>query len=139
MSVNNRIPVSTSRLSNLLLSHPPRSSALRTRSTAQPTAIYTNSGARGYSLFKGWKGSDPDAHSIRRAKEGDTEDPQSEATASGMEEREQNEGIADQTQSQGMTERGGRKQAEKAKKEHPKAPEPIIGMNDERAQVRAHT
>lgn len=48
-----------------------------------------------------------------------------------------NEGIADNTKSQGMTERGGRKQARKAKEEHPAAPEPIIGMNDERAEVFA--
>lgn len=48
-----------------------------------------------------------------------------------------NEGIADDTKSQGMTERGGRKQAQKTKEEHPAAPEPIIGMNDERAEVTA--
>lgn len=48
-----------------------------------------------------------------------------------------NEGVADNTKSQATTERGGRKQERKAKEEHPAAPKPIIGMNDERAQVNA--
>jgi hypothetical protein len=53
-----------------------------------------------------------------------------------MKEREGNEGIADDTKQQGTTERGGRKHGQKAKEEHPAAPEPVIGMNDERARVR---
>jgi hypothetical protein len=53
-----------------------------------------------------------------------------------MKERERNEGIADDTKQQGTTERGGRKHGQKAKEEHPAAPEPVIGMNDERARVR---
>ncbi|KAJ5975671.1 hypothetical protein N7481_009378 [Penicillium waksmanii] len=72
--------------------------------------------------------------SVQRAKKGDTSDPGAAAVASGLEEREANEGIADDSKSGATTERGGSKHAAKAKREHPAAPEPIIGMNDERAR-----
>lgn len=106
---------------------------MRTRISAPPISRHLS---RNYTLSKEWKGADSTEHSIKRAKRGDTDDPSSAATASGMKEREVNEGIADDTKQQGTTERGGRKHGQKAKKEHPAAPEPIIGMNDERAQVR---
>ncbi|KAJ5771375.1 uncharacterized protein N7511_003426 [Penicillium nucicola] len=96
--------------------------------------ILRTSNIRQYSLKKDWKGSSTDEHAVRRAKSGDTADIPSSASLSGMNERRLNEGVADDTKSQGMTERGGSKQGKKAKEEHPNAPEPIIGMNDERAQ-----
>ncbi|OQD82182.1 hypothetical protein PENANT_c023G09167 [Penicillium antarcticum] len=89
---------------------------------------------RYYSLEKDWKGSSADEHTVKRTKRGDTADIPANASVTGMSERRVNEGVADDTKSQGMTERGGSKHGKKAKEEHPKAPEPIIGMNDERAK-----
>ncbi|KAJ5676912.1 uncharacterized protein N7477_002545 [Penicillium maclennaniae] len=113
----------------MLLAQPVRST-MRTRLLAPPTARQFS---RKYGLLKDWKGADPTDSSIKRARQGDTNDPTSAATASGFKERDVNAGIQDDTKQQGATERGGRKHARKAKDEHPAAPEPIIGMNDERA------
>lgn len=126
MSSLNRISMKAPTLRNIL-SHPPRPSY--TARTLQTT--------RNYSITKDWEGAKAEEHTKERAKRGDTFDVHAEPSISGMQEREVNEGVADNTKSQGMTERGGRKQARKAKEEHPAAPEPIIGMNDERAQVFA--
>jgi hypothetical protein len=90
---------------------------------------------RHYSLKKEWKGSSADEHTVKRSKRGDTADVESDASIASMNERRVNEGVADDAKSQGTTERGGIKHGKKAKEEHPKAPEPVIGMNDERAQV----
>ena len=119
-----------------LVARSSRASISSTRAIAQPAAIYTPRGVRHQSITKPWKGAGTEEHNIPRAKRGDTKDPFASASASGVEEREVNEGIADTTKSQGTTERGGRKAASKAKKDHPAAPEPIIGMNDERGEVR---
>ncbi|KAJ5634743.1 hypothetical protein N7528_002585 [Penicillium herquei] len=91
-------------------------------------------GVRYESITKEWKGASTEEHNTRRSQKGDTHDPASSAAAAGMKERQANEGIADKTKSSGITERGGVEHGRKAKKEHPAAPEPIIGMNDERAQ-----
>lgn len=104
---------------------------------AQTSTARLPGGVRGISLFKDWKGASSGDHATERSKRGDTNDPTSDATAAGMKERERNEDIADDSKSQGTTERGGQKHGKKAKQEHPAAPEPIIGMNDERAQVRS--
>ncbi|KAJ5833864.1 hypothetical protein N7474_002175 [Penicillium riverlandense] len=115
----------------MLLARPPRLSILP---RLHPVKLYAKASPRNSSVFKGWKGSSTDENAVSRAEKGDRHDPESEAAASGLKEREANEGIADDTKSQGRTQRGGRKQGRKAKAEHPKAPEPIIGMNDERAE-----
>ncbi|KAJ5627732.1 hypothetical protein N7490_009960 [Penicillium lividum] len=91
-------------------------------------------GVRHQSTMNKWTGSSTDDHSTQRSKKGDTYDIASEASASGMEERQENQGIADKTKSQATTQRGGIESSKKAKAEHPAAPEPIIGMNDERAR-----
>ncbi|KAJ5728834.1 uncharacterized protein N7483_003342 [Penicillium malachiteum] len=91
-------------------------------------------GVRYNSITKEWKGASTEDHNTRRSQKGDTHDPASSAAAAGMKERKANEGIADETKSSGITQRGGVKHGRKAKQEHPAAPEPIIGMNDERAQ-----
>lgn len=74
-------------------------------------------------------------HAVDRAKRGDTTDPTTDAAAAGMKEREEKEGQADRSKSQATTQRQGSQEADKAKKEHPNAPSPIIGMNDERGRV----
>ena len=123
-------------LRNILVRHRP---SIRAEPfSARRTAIYAPGGVQYKSLFNDWKGSSTEDHSTKRSKNWDTNEPTSDAAASGMKERERNEGIADDTKSAGMTERGGRKESREAKQEHPEAPEPIIGMNDERAQVSTH-
>lgn len=72
---------------------------------------------------------------MSRARKHDETDPEAASSASGIREREENRNIADDTKSQATTERDGLKFERKAKKEHPNAPEPVIGMNDERAEV----
>ena len=121
------------KLHSVIIRHRP--SLLPKRSIAPPT--YSLGGVRYESIVNKWKGASTDDHNIRRSKKGDTYDPAAHASAAGMEEREVNEGVADKSKSQGTTRRGGAEQGRKAKQDHPSAPEPIIGMNDERAQVRA--
>ncbi|KAJ5359539.1 uncharacterized protein N7496_011952 [Penicillium cataractarum] len=120
------------RIPSTLVAHSSRASILPVQSIISPGAIYIPRGARCQSVTKPWKGSQTEEHSIPRAKRGDTKDPSASAVASGLEERDVNESIADDTKSQGTTQRGGRKEERKAKKDHPAAPEPILGMNDER-------
>ncbi|KAJ5493817.1 hypothetical protein N7463_009904 [Penicillium fimorum] len=96
------------------------------------SVLHAPIGSRHYSIYEDWKGSSAEEHTRKRAEKGDAEDVHSEAAATGLSERKTNQGLADDTKSQGITERGGTKYGKKAKEEHPKAPEPIIGMNDER-------
>lgn len=72
---------------------------------------------------------------MNRVRKHDETDPETAASAFSIKEREDNRNIADDNKSQATTERDGLKYERKAKAEHPKAPEPIIGMNDERAEV----
>ncbi|KAG0154858.1 hypothetical protein Pdw03_2129 [Penicillium digitatum] len=104
------------------------------QSVLHPPVLRAQPGIRDYSIFEDWKGSSAEDHTRKRSKRGDTEDVHSEAAASGLKERKTNQGLADDTKSQGMTERGGTKYGKKAKEQHPKAPEPVIGMNDERSK-----
>ncbi|KAJ5826765.1 hypothetical protein N7447_003528 [Penicillium robsamsonii] len=102
------------------------------QSVIHPLVLRAPLGIRHYSIFEDWKGSSAEDHTRKRAQKGDAEDIHSEAAATGLRERKTNQGLADDTKSQGITERGGTKYGKKAKEEHPKAPEPVIGMNDER-------
>lgn len=96
--------------------------------TRQNTNLYKK-------FFKKWTGTADEEHAVHRTERNDTTDPETEATSEGMAERAENEGIADGNKSQATTERGGLKHQRRAKEEFPKAPEPVIGMNDERAEV----
>ncbi|KAL1885437.1 hypothetical protein Plec18167_000931 [Paecilomyces lecythidis] len=82
----------------------------------------------------GWTGTSTEDHAINRTKKKDITDPQMESTQSGQEERERNESIADSSKSSSTTERDVNKSSERAKKDHPHAPEPIIGVNDEKGE-----
>ncbi|OKL64490.1 hypothetical protein UA08_00872 [Talaromyces atroroseus] len=84
--------------------------------------------------FQEWKGSSTQDHAINRASRNDITDPEVEGVASGREERKQNASVADATKSSATTERDLGQNAKKAKQEFPKAPEPVIGMSDERGQ-----
>ncbi|KAJ5391814.1 hypothetical protein N7509_007304 [Penicillium cosmopolitanum] len=116
--------------------HPPPTHCqrqLRTRRPSNFTCQWFYTRSQNYAQSSG-RSDDIKDNSVKRAKKGDTRDPGAAAVASGLEERKANEWIADDSKSGATTERGGSKHAAKAKKEHPAAPEPIIGMNDERAR-----
>ena len=67
-------------------------------------------------------------HAVNR----DGKDVQSATSQASMQDKAK----GDTDRSHGLSQTSGG-QDKKAKKEHPKAPEPIIGMNDERGQVCA--
>lgn len=82
-----------------------------------------------------WRGSSTEDHATNRAAKNDITDPEVEGVAKGQKEREESAGIADATKSSATTQRDLGQNKKKAKEEHPKAPEPVIGMNDERGSV----
>ncbi|KAB8073184.1 hypothetical protein BDV29DRAFT_157871 [Aspergillus leporis] len=137
MPSSSRLPTPASRLYHLLTPRPPRPCLLSIQSVWQPAALYTPGSVRARlnsSLTQDWKGTSTDDHAVDRRKRGDKTDPTVEGADAGMKDREEADGIAKGNKPQAATEREGVKHQKKAKKEHPKAPEPIIGMNDERAQ-----
>jgi hypothetical protein len=75
-----------------------------------------------------WHGRKTNEHVANRK---DELDVQSGASQSGHRER----ASGDEKQSQATTEKDSGNQNEQAKKDHPEAPGPVIGMNDERGQV----
>ncbi|KAL4934152.1 uncharacterized protein BDV17DRAFT_2009 [Aspergillus undulatus] len=90
---------------------------------------------RNRGLAQDWKGSSGEKHTTHRVEiEKDRTDPQTIASDRSMKDREQNFGGGASGESDATTETGGRQNEKKVKKDHPKAPEPVIGMNDERAQ-----
>lgn len=72
-----------------------------------------------------WSGRQPQEHVSNRQ---DELNVQSGASQSGKRER----ATDDENASQGTTEKDSGNQNEQAKKDHPEAPGPVIGMNDER-------
>jgi len=74
-----------------------------------------------------WTGRSGDEHAINKT---DNLDVQSDAVKSGKEARARGD-----SQSQATGEHDDGNYNEKAKKDHPKAPTPVIGMNDERGAV----
>lgn len=108
------------------------SSTLRTlRSPALRTPLRTLSISHYRCYATGtsdWAGRQKEEHVANR---GDELDVQSGASQSGERERASN----DENQSQAATEKDKGNQNEQAKKDHPEAPGPVIGMNDERGQV----
>lgn len=79
-------------------------------------------------LASSWEGSQPDDHALNRS---DELDVQSEAVRSGQRERAGESGPG----SSATTEKDPGNQNKEAKKDHPEAPGPVIGMNDERGGV----
>ena len=75
-----------------------------------------------------WSGRQPQEHVSNRQ---DELNVQSGASQSGKRER----ATDDENASQGTTEKDSGNQNEQAKKDHPEAPGPVIGMNDERGGV----
>ena len=75
-----------------------------------------------------WSGRQPQEHVSNRK---DELDVQSGASQSGKRERV----TGGQEASQGTSEKDSGNQNQQAQKDHPEAPGPVIGMNDERGQV----
>ena len=99
-------------------------SLLRTSARSFPSFVQH----RFASSTSDWSGRQPQEHVSNR---NDELDVQSGASQSGKRER-----VADnENESQGTTEKDSGNQNEQAKKDHPEAPGPVIGMNDERGQV----
>ncbi|KAH8426271.1 uncharacterized protein LDX57_004018 [Aspergillus melleus] len=126
MPINPRLPAITSLLRNAPIprASPPYVLSLRSVGQKRFEGI----------LAPEWKGTGAEDHASQRTKKGDNTDPTTDSSGAGMQEREESEGVRNDAKSQATTERGGLQHGKQAKKEHPKAPEPIIGMNDERAQ-----
>ncbi|KAL4984597.1 hypothetical protein BDW68DRAFT_166714 [Aspergillus falconensis] len=107
-------------------------------STGRPAIRYTSSGVQARhnsGIMQDWKGAGANKSTAHRVqKEKDNTDPETIAANRTMQDREENFGVGNRGESDAATERGGTKNAEKAKKDHPKATEPVIGMNDERAE-----
>jgi hypothetical protein len=78
------------------------------------------------------KKSDGNEHVVDRK---DELDVQSQASQSGMRKRQED----DQSHSNATSERDNGAQNEKAHSQNPKAPKPLIGMNDERGRVSFET
>ncbi|KAH8698546.1 hypothetical protein BGW36DRAFT_294439 [Talaromyces proteolyticus] len=125
----------------------PRPYILPVRSILQPASTPTlsnvrarfrtddsHSGVKGHP-FQEWKGSSTQHHAVNRARNNDVTDPEVEAAQQGREEHIQNQGIADATKSGATTQRDLRHSTKRAKEEHPHAPQPIIGMTDEKGEV----
>ncbi|KAL6235968.1 hypothetical protein BDW75DRAFT_239699 [Aspergillus navahoensis] len=104
--------------------------ALAILPTSSSVQVRHNSG-----IMQDWKGAGANKSTTQRVqKERDNTDPETIAANRTMQDREENFGVGNRAESDAATERGGTKNAEKVKKDHPKATEPVIGMNDERAQ-----
>ncbi|KNG89616.1 hypothetical protein ANOM_002371, partial [Aspergillus nomiae NRRL 13137] len=137
MPNSSKLPTPASKLHHLLTPRPPRLCLLPLCSVWQPAAFHTPGSVRvrlNSGITQDWKGTSTEDHAVDRSKKGDNTDPAVEGASSGLKDREEYEGVARSDKPQAATEREGLKHWKKAKEEHPKAPEPIIGMNDERAQ-----
>lgn len=78
----------------------------------------------------GWEGRHGDDHAVKR----DRLDVQGDASQEGMKQHEEGkEG------SQAISRKDEGSHNERAQKDHPKAPQPVIGMNDERGSVSFQT
>ncbi|RJE19802.1 hypothetical protein PHISCL_07854 [Aspergillus sclerotialis] len=138
MPSNPRIPNPSSKLPSILIPRPPRLCILPVRSVLQPAVYFTpnqvHARLKGSVADEKWTGSSTSDHTVNRVRKHDETDPETAASAYSIKERDDSHNIADDSKSQATTERDGLKYGRKAKEEHPKAPEPVIGMNDERAE-----
>ena len=103
-------------------------SALRNPQTRTPCLTQIRLASAGSHTGSKWHGRETEEHAVNRK---DELDVQAQASQSGGRER----ASGDERQSQASTEKDSGNQNEQAKKDHPEAPGPVIGMNDERGQV----
>ena len=106
----------------------PNQTLLRMTFRTSPRSLSSLTHSRLASGTSDWSGRQPQEHVSNRK---DELDVQSAASQSGKRER-----VADnENASQGTSEKDSGNQNEQAKKDHPEAPGPVIGMNDERGAV----
>ncbi|KAK3178608.1 hypothetical protein OEA41_000745 [Lepraria neglecta] len=105
-----------------------RTSALRQPPFRVLSLTQTRLASAGSHTGLDWQGRKPDEHVTNRK---DELDVQSGASQGGKRSRVS----GDEKESQGTTEKDAGNQNEQAKKDHPEAPGPVIGMNDERGQM----
>ncbi|KGM92010.1 uncharacterized protein PADG_11797 [Paracoccidioides brasiliensis Pb18] len=83
-----------------------------------------------------WTGSTGKVNSLEQSKRGDTTNPMTRGSTSGLKEKEEEaQNGSDKSKSQAITEQNHENSTKKTKKEFPEAPDPIIGMTDERGKV----
>jgi len=98
-----------------------------------PRRLTTTTAARAQNedSTPGWSGRKSDEHAVNRS----ANDPQSKAAKEGQEERAKTggeKGTGTGTGSAATSRRDEKDSNRRAKEEHPEAPEPVIGMNEER-------
>ncbi|ODH27131.1 hypothetical protein ACO22_04296 [Paracoccidioides brasiliensis] len=82
-----------------------------------------------------WTGSTGKVNSLEQSKRGDTTNPMTRGSTSGLKEKEEEaQNGSDKSKSQAITEQNHENSTKKTK-EFPEAPDPIIGMTDERGKV----
>ncbi len=109
------------------------SSTLNPLRTLTRTSLRMAPHTRAASTTKDWQGRQPSEHATNRK---DGLDIQSSASNSGQQDRSKGvSGESDSGHSQATTEQDKGNQNEQAQKDHPEAPGPVLGMNDERGQV----
>ena len=129
-ALHSSIRISSSSRMPLLRNLPVRTSAFTTRPLSTSSRLL--------SVTSDWKGREPDEHAVNRTEEKDVQSEQSQA---GMREKERHmsgndaETGKEENVSQGVSEADQNKSNARAKEEAPKAPGPVIGMNDERGGV----
>lgn len=101
---------------------------VRNHHTRTPSLTQIRLASAGSHTGSKWHGRETEEHAVNRK---DELDVQASASQSGGRER----ASGDERQSQASTEKDSGNQNEQAKKDHPEAPSPVIGMNDERGQM----
>jgi len=92
----------------------------------RPISTTTSFQASGNDATSGWEGRHSDEHAVRR----DGLDVQSEQSHQAMKKYAS---LEEGSQAISRLDEGDNKR--RAKQDHPKAPDPVIGMNDERGKV----
>lgn len=119
-----RLPITL----RLLSRSAPRSRAFvsSARLCAEEPKTTKTSGASVHST-PGYEGRHSTDHAVNRTEQ---KDPQSQASQSGMSQHERGE-----KGSQGLSRKDEGQNNKRAKEDHPEAPGPVLGMNDERGGV----
>lgn len=121
-----RLPLaSIPRCSLTLLSSPLRDG--RAISATSPFSTTTASLAKDTNSTPGWGGRGSENHAVNRSQH----DPQSEGAQQGIKDFEEGKGGG-----QAISRKDEGDANAKAKEDHPEAPWPVIGMNDEKGEVR---
>lgn len=112
------------------------STLLRTRATLTLRPLQSLRAKANYATgTKDWSGRQPSEHITNRT---DNLNVQASASHSGQEDRSKGDPSTSEGgggHSQATTQKDKGNQNEQAQKDHPEAPGPVIGMNDERGQV----